>query len=113
MIKFNPEEKENLTWGDIGDPAMQITDQKEADEYLEDYVNFIMKIRPESSKLEASVIARSNFGYFAGYFSDEVRERVERLFNTEHPIFGKISINGSPTKEEAFEMGKKFAESRP
>lgn len=85
------------------DPAMDITDQAEADAYFEDLVKHCMlfnKTREEAEKIE-----RANLGYYAGYHDDATRERVERLFNCEHPIFGRIKDNGPPTKREAFMSG--------
>ena len=43
MTKFNPDNKETLTWGECLDPAMNITDQKEASQYFKDYVNYIQR----------------------------------------------------------------------
>ncbi|TXH09637.1 MAG: hypothetical protein E6R03_16465 [Hyphomicrobiaceae bacterium] len=42
---------------------------------------------------------------FAGYYDSETRERVERLFKCEHPIFGAIATKGQPTAELAFALG--------
>lgn len=84
-------------------PAMEITDQAEADAYFEEMVKHCMifgKTREEAEKIE-----RSNLGYYACYHGDEARERVERLFNCEHPIFGKIKDNGQPTQREALMSG--------
>lgn len=38
MIKFNPEGKQSLTYGEICDPAMEITDKDEAIAYLTDLI---------------------------------------------------------------------------
>jgi len=51
-------------------------------------------------------IAKSNLGYYAGYYSNEVRERVEKLFCCAHSVFGSIKENGISTPQEAFDMGK-------
>lgn len=85
-------------------PAMKITTEKEADEYLE----MLVKVSMEEGGLtrEKSItIQRSNLGYFAGYYDSETRERVEHLFKCFHPIFGAISQNGQPTAAQAFKMG--------
>ena len=44
-------------------------------------------------------------GYYAGYFDAATRARVERLFQCEHPFFGKIAERGQPTPEDAYDMG--------
>lgn len=85
------------------DPAMKITDQAEADAYFEELVKHCMLL--DKTMEEAEKIERSNLGYYAGYCDDATRERVERLFSCEHPIFGKIKDNGPPTQREAFMSG--------
>lgn len=99
---------EKLTFGEAYDPAIEITDQEKANEYFEALVQHSMKYQ-NLSREEAENLERQNLGYYAGYYSEETRERIERLFNCSHPIFGPIS-KGVPTAEEAFEMGKKLAE---
>ncbi|MBE3093445.1 MAG: hypothetical protein IMZ52_00310 [Actinobacteria bacterium] len=105
MIAF----PENCTIGDMYHPAMKITTQEEANEYFESTVQYSLNQNPEMGREKAERIQKSNFGYFAGYYDNETRERVERLFCCEHPIFGSIKKNGSPTPEEAFEMGKNLS----
>lgn len=109
MTKFNPENKSILTYGDALAPAMKITDQADADQYKSDYIAYqerhITNGRSESG-MTAEQMVNANLGYFAGYYSDEVRERVERLFKCSHPIFGSIKKNGVPTNKEAYECGK-------
>lgn len=88
-----------ITIGDKYDPAMKITEQAEADEYFAACVRHCMSHGP--TQAEAERIERSNLGYYAGYYSSETRQRVERLFKCAHPIFGSIAENGTPTFEEA------------
>lgn len=97
-----------ITAGDKYDPAMQITDQAEADAYFERCVAHNMtfgKTREEAERIE-----RANLGYWAGYYSNDTRHRVERLFRCAHPVFGAIAKVGAPTPEEAFEMGRRMGE---
>jgi hypothetical protein len=92
-----------VTIGDKYGPAMEITDQAQADAYLERCVAHTMswgRTRNEAEKIE-----RSNLGYYAGYYSDATRERVERLFRCAHPVFGSISTIGPPTTIQAFRAG--------
>jgi hypothetical protein len=106
-MKFN-KNKEKLTVGEILKPAMEITKQEVADEYLRDYISYIVK-NSDVSIEKATDIAKENLAYWAGYYSDDVRRRVERLFNSKHPIFGSIEENGSPSAIDAFNMGKNMA----
>ena len=102
--------KSKITIGEKYSPAMEITDQAAADAYFEELVEHMMNHGVEKhTRAEAEKLERSNLGYFAGYYGNETRERVEKLFKCSHPIFGSISKNGSPTVEEAFEAGKRMA----
>lgn len=98
---------ENLTIGEAYGPAMEITEQAKADEYFELLVQRAMKFH-KGNRGKAEAQEKSNLGYYAGYYDSETRARVEKLFSCTHPIFGPIS-KGTPTAEEAFEMGKKLA----
>lgn len=99
---------EKLTIGEAYGPAMEITEQGEADEYFELLVRRSVKFERQTWR-KAEEIIRSNLGYYAGYYDSETRARVEKLFNCVHPFFGPIS-KGEPTAEEAFELGKALAE---
>jgi hypothetical protein len=105
MVRFNPKNKETLTYGEALCPAIEIRDREEAQEYLRDYAAFIQKYldkEPHPQGRTAMQIAKINIGYFAGYYDSETSRRVQELFETEHPIFGKTE----PTPEEAFMAGK-------
>lgn len=97
--------------GDKYGPAMTMTDQAEADAYFERLVQHGMEWGNE--RAEAERIERSNLGYYAGYFSHETRERVERLFRCAHPVFGSAAENGAPSPDQALkaglEMGRRSA----
>lgn len=84
MTKFNPENKKSLTYGECLHPAMEITDESDAQQYLADYIAYI-KTSPCKDGMAGEQIASANLGYFAGYFDNETRERVERLFKCSHP----------------------------
>jgi hypothetical protein len=109
MTKFNPENKETLTYGECLGPAMEIKEQEDANQYLKDYVVFIQKAldkEPREDEMTAEQIAKVNLGYYAGYYDSITRATVENLFMCSHPVFGSIAKEGSPTAEEAFELGK-------
>ena len=99
--------KRLISIGDKYGPAMAITDQAEADAYFQQCVAHTMAFG--KSQEEAESIERGNLGYYAGYYSSETRERVERLVNCAHPVFGSIAERGVPTAEEALEAGRKRA----
>ena len=92
--------------------AINVTTQKAADEVFKLLTDECMRLRKERgespTREKCENIQRSNLGYYAGYFSNEVRERVERLYKCEHPIFGAIAKKGPPTPEQAFAMGLKM-----
>jgi hypothetical protein len=91
---------------------MIITDQAEADGYFAEIVEHLMTFPSSRERAEAERIARSNLGYYAGCYTDEVRERVERLFACAHPVFGSIAEKGAPTPEQAFEAGYNLAKAK-
>lgn len=96
-----------ITIRDKYEPAMKITDQAEADAYFEVCVEHNMSFG-EHTREEGEKVERINLGYYAGYYNHETRLRVERLFHCAHPMFGKAAA-GTPTPEEAFEMGHRQA----
>jgi hypothetical protein len=38
---------------------------------------------------KTSNFALSNIGYIAGYYDSKTAQRILKIFNTEHPIFGR------------------------
>jgi hypothetical protein len=97
-------DRSKISIGDKYSPAMKITEQAEADKYFEELVRHNMSFGTNDRK-RAEEIERGNLGYFAGYYDSETRERVERLFKCEHPVFGSIAKNGTPSPAEAFMAG--------
>lgn len=77
--------------------AMEITDANEARAYFAKLVEHNLSCGGKSRAVAESV-ERQNLGYYAGYYSHETRQRVERLFDCSHPVFGKATGNPvSPT----------------
>jgi hypothetical protein len=70
----------NITIGEKYGPAMEITDQAEADAYFERCVQHTMSYG--KSRDEAEAIERINFGYYSGYYNVETMTRVNRLFQS-------------------------------
>ena len=109
MTKFNPENKKTLTYDECLSPAMGITDAEDAKQYLAAYIKFQeANMQEASGKHTAEEICKINLGYWAGYYNEETRERVEKLFNCSHPVFGSIKLNGYPSAEKAFSMGQQM-----
>lgn len=94
---------EKITIGDKYGPAMKIEDQAQADAYFERCVAHTMSFG--KSRAEAESIERQNLGYYAGYYNDETRHRVEAMFRCSHPVFGAIAKVGAPTAQEAMQAG--------
>ena len=99
-----------ITTGDKYKPAMKIVTREEADAYFERLVQHTMSF--DNTREEAEEIERQNLGYWAGYYDNKTRLRVEDLFRCKHPVFGQAS-EGVPTPEEAFEAGVQMAETAP
>jgi len=97
------------TFAKLYEPAMAITDPDRATEYFDALVRRTRRMG--QSLEEAESIQRFNLGYYAGYYSHDVQERVERLFGAVHPIFGSsLDPNNAITPEKAFEMGQQLGE---
>ena len=110
---FNPENKDVLSYKESLAPAMEITEQEDADQYLEALIAYHQKWldrEPRTDDKTAEDITKINLGYYAGYYSHRTRIRVEALFRCNHPIFGK-AMTYKPTPLEAIvkgiEMGNK------
>lgn len=58
------------------------------------------------SREEATRHMLVNIGYFAGYYSHEIADKAYDLFDTEHPIWGRVH----PTPEDAFRMGLEYGQ---
>lgn len=104
------------TLGERLGPAMAIVDQDKADAYFEELVleqlTACAEKDIEMTRARAEEIERSNLAYYAGYYGNDVRERVERLFRCKHPVFGAIAEKGAPTMEQAFRMGADWMANR-
>jgi hypothetical protein len=71
-------------------PAMEIKDIVHANRYLGQCIEHTME-RCGMTRGQARENEPTNLGYFAGYFNNETRARVERLFCCRHPFVGAIS----------------------
>ena len=90
--------KELATIGDLSD-AMYVIYRLASPEREEEARRFMADYRAESEHAE------TNIGYLTGYYGAKDADAMRELFDVSHPIFGRKS----PTPEEAFEAGKRWA----
>jgi len=93
-----------ISIGDKYDPATKIADEAAADAYFARCVEHTMRVAGVGQD-EAVSIEKANLGYWAGYYDNETRARVERLFRCAHPIFGAIAERGPPSPAECLAAG--------
>ena len=91
--------------GAIFNKALDVAETGDGDRcqaFLTSYVEYIVS---ESNRnvAEAEDIAKSNLGYFAGYYSSEVYETINKAYGAVHPVFGGNPFEVSP--EEAYRKG--------
>lgn len=84
-------EKDLKTYAEIIDYALALKGEAQR-EFVEAYA-------------KTSPYALQNVGYFSGYYDSKTGLRIQRVFKTAHPIFGRRI----PSPDEAFEAGKKLA----
>jgi len=82
------------TYSEIVSYVLRV-DAKEQEEFVEAYCR-------------TGVYARSNIGYISGYYDPETCLKIQKIFKTAHPIFGRRI----PSTSEAFDAGKKLAMER-
>lgn len=100
---------EGSTYGDLYDPAMMVQTKEEATAYLDKLVRYQAAHGVSSDVATKSI--KTNLAYWAAYGDNERRERVERLFECEHPYFGAIKDFGGLKTEEAMQLGLNRARS--
>lgn len=83
--------------------------KKKAQDFFTAYIYYLYNVntRKEVPTIEyAEQCAKSNFGYFAGYYGDDVRKKIYDYFGAVHPVFGnRYNI----TAQEAFFAGMQKA----
>lgn len=85
------------------------TDSFEAKEFFKVYINWIAEYNHFSWD-KATEIAKSNLGYFAGYYNEEVCDIIYKTYQCSHPIFGDkpFSVSAEDAHKKGLEMGKKL-----
>jgi len=78
------------TIGQVFDKALDVAKnhKDEIPEFFNEYVRHIMECNGNINKQEAIARAKTNFGYFAGYFDKRTQEIIEENYGAIHPIFG-------------------------
>lgn len=82
---------DNATIGELYGPAMEIETESEALQYYDLLVERRMRVSG-FSRDQAESCEKSSLGYYAGYYTNETRLRVEKLFNCSHPVLGKATL---------------------
>lgn len=99
------------TMGEVFNEALRLakTDSYEAKEFFKEYINCIANDNHYSWD-KATEIAKSNFGYFAGYYDEETCDIIYKTYQCSHPIFGNkpFSISAEEAYKKGLEMGKKL-----
>ena len=86
------------TMGEIFNTALDVAETGDGDRcqaFLTSYVEYIVS-ESNSNVAEAENIAKSNLGYFAGYYSNEVYETINKAYGAVHPVFGRNPFELSP-----------------
>lgn len=76
MTKFNPENKETLSYSESIGTLMEITNKEDAQQYFKKYVEYL-KERLGNISYPAEDVAQKNVQYYMGYYSNEAQERIK------------------------------------
>jgi len=105
---MNYKGKEYNTMGEIFDLALRLAKKDpngEAKDFFHEYVNHISIVNHYSWDKSVEC-AKSNLGYFAGYYNRETCDIINKVYEVQHPIFGCNPFDVSP--EKAFNKGKEY-----
>lgn len=97
---FSTHELENIV-----ETAMYVDSRVKAKACLNYMLKEYKKANPGLTDEEMLKSIKSKLGYYASYYGLDVRHRVEKIYDTEHPVFGKITEMGEPSSEEALQCG--------
>lgn len=99
---FDPMDHKHWTWTKA---AMKAERQDEADKIMAIAIADVMSIHKIPSYQKAVRVVRKSLGYLAVSYGHEVACRVHRLFECQHPVFGKKS----PDPSECYKLGMRYA----
>lgn len=100
------------TMGEIFEKALEVAKSKEhkrCESFLFCYTDWIKEENPEMDIKDCLERAKSNLGYFAGYYSTDVAKLIENSYRAQHPIFGSVYNRDKYTAEDFFRMGQEQA----
>src|ERR1700759_1362164 len=105
MPSSSDDDQQQAAYSLLLDQAMQAQTQAEADTIFADLVTLLRGLRPHAPVAVVMETLREALGYNAGYFTDDIRKRVERFYRCAHPFFGAIAHVPPPTLREQHELG--------
>lgn len=80
-----------------------ITTKAQAAQIIEEEITARIAVAHVTEE-EAREVLLHNIGYATGYMTAKQGDRVMRLFNTQHPVWGRAH----PTAEEALRLGIEY-----
>ena len=80
-----------------------VTTKAQAAQIIEEEITARIAIA-HLTEQEARDVLLTNIGYATGYMSARTGDKIMRLFNTQHPIWGRTH----PTPEEALRLGIEY-----
>ena len=101
------------TYGQMMNEALAINNQDEADKWFAEEVKAMQEANPEWDSEKCVSVVRSNLGYMAGYYNDNVAQHVHKFFNANHPIFGGSDYHKTMSPTKAFNKGKEINNETP
>lgn len=99
------EKDTELTLGECYGAAVAVKKQEDADRYFKALVASAQRKWGKTLE-QATADEKANLGYYAGYYDQETNIRVQRLYNCQHPVFGKRT---NVSHAEAFKAGQDMA----
>lgn len=108
-MKF--EGKELKTMGEIFETALEVAktkEQKRCESFLFCYADYIKEDNPEMDIKDCLERAKSNLGYYAGYYSTEVAKLIQDSYRAVHPIFGSAYDRDKYTAEDFLRMSEQY-----
>lgn len=101
------ENKKYETMGEIFDLANSIAkddNKSKCEHFLIAYATSILDANESVNNYEEALnIARSNLGYFAGYYDRKTYDRINKAYGAIHPVFKTNPFDIAP--EEAYRIG--------
>ncbi len=86
--------------------VLACTTKEEADRVMAAQIARFCATNRRAMPSEARTRILGDIGYCAYYYDAATADRILELFDTEHPFFGRAH----PSFEQAFTMGKRYAE---